>query len=75
MTTLVTGGSGFLGSHVVERLARAGRPVRALVRKSSDTSFLRTLPNVELSSGSQQLDTTHKETGSTGFVRLRRRWC
>ncbi len=48
MTVLVTGGSGFLGSHVAEQLSLAGRPVRALVRKTSDTSFLRTLENVEL---------------------------
>jgi nucleoside-diphosphate-sugar epimerase len=48
MTVLVTGGSGFLGSHVAEQLALARRPVRALVRKTSDTSFLRTLENVEL---------------------------
>jgi nucleoside-diphosphate-sugar epimerase len=51
MTILVTGGSGFLGSHVIEQLSQAGRGVRALVRKSSDTKFLRTLPNVELFDG------------------------
>jgi nucleoside-diphosphate-sugar epimerase len=48
MTILLTGGSGFLGSHVAEQLSQAGRSVRALVRKSSDTTFLRSLPNVEL---------------------------
>lgn len=52
MTILVTGGSGFLGSHVAEQLSQAGRHVRALVRKTSDTSFLRALPNVELAEGS-----------------------
>jgi uncharacterized protein YbjT (DUF2867 family) len=29
---LVTGGSGYVGSHIVRRLAGAGRPVRAMVR-------------------------------------------
>ena len=51
MTILVTGGSGFLGSHIIEQLSGAGRPVRALVRRSSDTKFLRTLGNVELFDG------------------------
>src|SRR5688572_27990055 len=51
MTTLLTGGSGFLGSHIAEQLSKAGRRVRALVRKSSDTTFLRTLQNVELAEG------------------------
>jgi len=52
MTTLVTGATGFLGSHVAERLSEAGRPVRALVRSTSDTRFLRTLRGVELVEGS-----------------------
>jgi nucleoside-diphosphate-sugar epimerase len=51
MTILVTGGSGFLGSHVIEQLSQSGRSVRALVRRSSDTKFLRSLSNVELVDG------------------------
>ncbi len=51
-TVLLTGGSGFLGSHVAERLSREGRRVRALVRKSSDTAFLESLAGVELVDGS-----------------------
>ena len=46
MTVLVTGASGFLGSHIVEQLAQSGRPVRALVRKTSNTKFLESLENV-----------------------------
>jgi 2-alkyl-3-oxoalkanoate reductase len=52
MAILVTGGTGFLGSHVAEQLSAAGHEVRALVRRSSDTAFLRTLKNVELCEGS-----------------------
>lgn len=52
MKVLVTGGSGFLGSHVVEQLAAAGHTVVALVRKSSNRKFLATLKNVELAEGS-----------------------
>lgn len=37
---LVTGATGLLGSHIVENLVAAGQPVRALVRKGADTSFL-----------------------------------
>jgi len=37
---LVTGASGFLGSHIAQRLAHRGHSVRALVRPSSDSSFL-----------------------------------
>jgi len=37
---LITGATGLLGSHIVEKLTAAGQPVRALVRETSDTSFL-----------------------------------
>ena len=51
LDVLVTGGSGFLGSHVAEQLARAGHKVRALVRKSSDVKFLKSIAGVELAYG------------------------
>ncbi len=47
---LVTGGTGLLGSHIVEQLVRRGRRVRALVRSGSDTRFLKS-QGVELFQG------------------------
>lgn len=52
MTVLVTGATGFLGSHIAEQLSSAGRPVRALVRRSSNTKFLSNLPHMSLFEGS-----------------------
>ena len=48
MTVLLTGGSGFLGSHIAEQLCQDGCRVRAIVRMTSDTSFLKTLNNIEI---------------------------
>ncbi|GGM60067.1 3-beta hydroxysteroid dehydrogenase [Longimycelium tulufanense] len=48
---LVTGASGFLGSHIVDECLQAGHQVRALVKRSSDRSYLSTLRDVELHYG------------------------
>jgi nucleoside-diphosphate-sugar epimerase len=40
---VVTGATGLVGSHIVEKLVACGERVRALVRSSSDTTFLRGL--------------------------------
>ncbi len=47
---LVTGATGLLGSHIVEQLGRRGQSVRALVRATSNTSWLRS-QDVELVTG------------------------
>ena len=40
---VITGGTGLLGSHIVEQLVAARERVRALVRPTSDVTFLRQL--------------------------------
>ena len=44
MKALVTGSTGFIGSHLVEGLAQRGAQVRCLVRRTSDLKWLRGLP-------------------------------
>jgi nucleoside-diphosphate-sugar epimerase len=47
---VITGATGLLGSHIVENLRARGERVRALVRPTSDTTFLKQL-GVELAFG------------------------
>ena len=44
MTTLVTGASGFVGSHLARQLVAAGHSARLLVRRNSRLEFLQDLP-------------------------------
>jgi len=50
MLALVTGGTGFLGGHLVERLVGRGDKVRVLARPTSDLTLLRSL-GVEIAIG------------------------
>ena len=50
MRVLITGASGFLGSHVAEQLVESGHQVRCLVRRSSQVAHL-SHPAIELAYG------------------------
>ncbi len=78
---LVTGGTGFVGSHLVERLIERNRAVRCLVRQSSDLRYLNH-PEMELCYGGlddatdwdeafTDVDTVYHVAGLT-FARRRR---
>ena len=43
MNILVTGATGFVGSHLVEKLSQENEHIRCLVRNTSNTDFLKKL--------------------------------
>ncbi len=43
MKNLVTGATGFIGSHIAEKLVKRGEKVRVLARKTSNVKFLKSL--------------------------------
>jgi nucleoside-diphosphate-sugar epimerase len=65
---LVTGATGFLGGHVVDRLVSQGAPVRALVRSLGKCSRLQQM-SVELVIGSLE-DHSSLEKATTGVDRV-----
>ncbi len=62
MKILITGGTGFAGSHLVSRLVKKEELVRILVRKNSNIDYLKKL-NVELCIG----DVTDKDSIKTAI--------
>jgi oxidoreductase len=66
--SLVTGASGFLGSHLVEALVERGESVRALVRRTSNTEHLENL-GVEMVLG-DLADLTSLKSAVRGVDRL-----
>jgi len=68
MTTLVTGASGFVGSHVARQLVSAGQPVRVLVRRGSNLAALAGL-HVECFEGDLR-DTSSLERAMLGVRRV-----
>ncbi|HIJ59654.1 MAG TPA: NAD(P)-dependent oxidoreductase, partial [Nitrospirae bacterium] len=48
MKALVTGGTGFIGSHLVERLIREGFEVTCLIRDKGNLKFLKDVRNIRL---------------------------
>lgn len=51
MKILITGATGFLGSHIAEQLSTKNHQVRCLIRPTADRSFLNTLANIEFCEG------------------------
>ncbi len=69
MKALVTGAAGFLGSHLVEMLVERGDEVRALVQPGQDTTFLQSLPGIEVMLG-DVTDSTALKRAVEGIQRV-----
>lgn len=65
---LVTGGTGFIGSHLIKRMRKEGLPVRALVRNPDKAQTLKDL-GVEVVKGDVS-DRASLETAATGVERI-----
>lgn len=65
---VITGAAGLVGSHVAEELCKRGEPIRALVRETSDTRFLKTLPIEIMAADLRELRKTPRALENAGTV-------
>lgn len=65
---LITGATGFVGSHLVEALARKGTRARALVRSSSDTALLERHGIIPIVGSLQDVESLRRALGDASVV-------
>lgn len=68
MKVLVTGATGFIGSHLTQNLINRGYEVKILVRSSSDTSFLKSLELEIIEGDIQDEDSLEKAMKDTSLI-------
>ena len=68
-TILVTGGTGFIGTHLVKRLDGLGHKVKLLVRETSDTTPFKGLKNIEYVIGDvRDIDSLYKAVNNVDLI-------
>lgn len=69
-TILLTGATGFVGKHLVEKYSAEGYQIIALIRKTSDSSVIRNMENVRLCIIDEHLENVFQGNKIIGIVHV-----